>query len=168
MVGTLWAPRSGKKHTAHILVQDHLARDATSDNTRTLPASPGPDQFAGVADFAFSVPLQSNANDDPQSMSCTLVAEAADNYVRVHANRKPHVVRQTLQQLEESLSPRGFVRLHRSAIVNITRIQEIQPWFRGEYVVLMQDGTKVKSSRGRSRAVVPTSAAACPCSEPPR
>lgn len=73
--------------------------------------------------------------------------EAADNYVKVHANSEPHVIRQTLQQLEELLSPQGFIRIHRSAMVNIARIREIQPWFRGEYVVLLRDGTKVRSSR---------------------
>lgn len=73
--------------------------------------------------------------------------EAANNYVRVHADRKAHVVRQTLQHMEETLSPRGFVRIHRSAIVNLARIREIQPWFGGEYVVVLRDGTKVTSSR---------------------
>lgn len=78
--------------------------------------------------------------------------EAADNYVKVHANGETHLIRQTLQRMEESLSPRGFVRVHRSTIVNIARIQEIQPWFGGEYMVLLRDGTKVTSSRAyRSR-----------------
>lgn len=74
--------------------------------------------------------------------------EAADNYVKVHSDRKTHMVRQTLQTLEESLEPRGFIRVHRSAIVNIARIQEIQSWFGGEYMVLLSDGTKLMSSRG--------------------
>lgn len=73
--------------------------------------------------------------------------EAADNYVKVHAHGEEHVVRQTLRRMEETLSPRGFVRVHRSAIVNVARIREIQLWFGGEYVVLLRDGTKVTSSR---------------------
>lgn len=78
--------------------------------------------------------------------------EAADNYVKVHAQGAAHVIRQTLRRMEESLTPRGFVRVHRSAIVNIARIRELQPWFGGEYVVVLRDGTKVMSSRGyRSR-----------------
>lgn len=74
--------------------------------------------------------------------------EAADNYVKIHANRETHVTRQTLQRLEASLSPRGFIRVHRSAIVNIARIREIQPWFGGDYIVLLRDGTTVTTSRG--------------------
>jgi two-component system LytT family response regulator len=73
--------------------------------------------------------------------------EAADNYVKVHAKGETHVVRQTLQRMEEWLSPKRFVRIHRSTIVNVGRIREIQPWFGGEYVVLLRDGTKVSTSR---------------------
>lgn len=73
--------------------------------------------------------------------------EAADNYVKVHADRKTHVVRKTLQRLEDVLAPRGFIRVHRSVLVNIARIEEIQSWFGGEYVVRLRDGTRVTSSR---------------------
>lgn len=73
--------------------------------------------------------------------------EASDNYVKVHARGKAHMIRQTLGCMEESLRRRGFVRVHRSAIVNIARIREIQPWFSGEYVVVMRNGAKVRSSR---------------------
>jgi two-component system LytT family response regulator len=73
--------------------------------------------------------------------------EAADNYVRIHSKGETHIVRQTLQRMEESLPGDSFVRIHRSSIVNVARIKEIQPWFGGEYVVLLRDGTKVHTSR---------------------
>lgn len=73
--------------------------------------------------------------------------EAADNYVKVHTQGEAHVVRQTLRRMEETLSPQGFIRVHRSAIVNVARIREVQPWFSGDYVVLLRDGTRVTSSR---------------------
>lgn len=73
--------------------------------------------------------------------------EAADNYVRIHAKSETHVVRQTLQRMEDSLAPSVFVRIHRSTIVNVSRIKEIQPWFGGEYVILLRDGTKLQTSR---------------------
>jgi two-component system LytT family response regulator len=73
--------------------------------------------------------------------------EAADNYVKIHAGRETHLVRQTLQSMEESLSPTMFVRIHRSTIINVSRIREIQPWFAGEYVVSLRNGTKVHTSR---------------------
>ena len=74
--------------------------------------------------------------------------ESDGNHVKIHAARQTHVVRQTLQSMEQSLAPNEFVRVHRSSIVNISRIREIQPWFNGEYVVLLRDGTQVKISRG--------------------
>lgn len=73
--------------------------------------------------------------------------EAADNYVKIHAGRETHLVRQTLQSMEESLSPTMFVRIHRSTIINVSRIREIQPWFAGEYVVSLRNGTRVHTSR---------------------
>jgi two-component system LytT family response regulator len=81
--------------------------------------------------------------------------EAADNYVRVHSRGETHLVRQTLQRMEESLSSSEFVRIHRSSIVNVSRIKEIQPWFGGEYVVLLRDGTQLHTSR-RYRARLET------------
>ena len=81
--------------------------------------------------------------------------EAADNYVRIHAKGETHVVRQTFQRMEDSLAPSRFVRIHRSTIVNVHRIKEIQPWFGGEYVVLLRDGTKLHTSR-RYRARLET------------
>ena len=74
--------------------------------------------------------------------------ESSDNHVRVHANGQVHVVRQTLQGIEASLAPTEFIRVHRTAIVNIARIQEIQPWFNGEFVVLLRSGVEVRTSRG--------------------
>ena len=73
--------------------------------------------------------------------------EAADNYVRIHSKGDVHVLRQTLQHMEESLGAQSFVRIHRSSIVNVDRIREIQPWFGGEYVILLRDGTKLQTSR---------------------
>lgn len=73
--------------------------------------------------------------------------EAADNYVRIHAKGETHVIRKTLQHMEQALSPHVFVRVHRSAIVNVGRVREIQPWVGGEYVILLHDGSKVHTGR---------------------
>lgn len=74
--------------------------------------------------------------------------EAADNYVRLHTESGVHLLRSTMNEIEERLDPDQFVRIHRSAMVRIARIREIQPWFNGEYVVILRDGTKRTSSRG--------------------
>jgi two-component system LytT family response regulator len=74
--------------------------------------------------------------------------EADGDYVRVHAGRAWHVLRDTMKRLETQFDPARFVRIHRSTIVNVERIKELQPYFHGEYVVVLQDGTHLKLSRG--------------------
>jgi two-component system LytT family response regulator len=73
--------------------------------------------------------------------------EAADNYVRIHAAGKEHLMRETLQSLEGRLDPAMFLRVHRSTIVNIDRIRELQPMFHGDYALRLCDGTELTLSR---------------------
>ncbi len=74
--------------------------------------------------------------------------EAAANYVRLHVGRESHVIRETISNLAERLDPAHFARIHRSTIVNLDRVKEMQPWFSGEYIVILRDGTRLKLSRG--------------------
>jgi len=73
--------------------------------------------------------------------------EASGNYVTLHVGRESHLVRTTMNALEPKLDSEQFVRIHRSTIVNLDRIQELQPWFRGEQVLMLKDGTKLKVGR---------------------
>ena len=74
--------------------------------------------------------------------------EAAGNYVRLHLGEESHLFRETMNRMEARLDPRRFVRIHRSRIVNTERIKELQPWFNGEYVVILRNGTRLPLSRG--------------------
>jgi len=73
--------------------------------------------------------------------------EAADNYVRLHVGTDSHLLRETLGALESRLDSSKFLRIHRSTVVNIDRMKELQPWFHGDYVVILQDGTRLNLSR---------------------
>ena len=73
--------------------------------------------------------------------------EAEGNYVSVHSAKKTHLLRETISSLEAQLDPKKFVRIHRSSIVRIDRIHELQPWFHGEYRIILQDGTQLTLSR---------------------
>lgn len=73
--------------------------------------------------------------------------EAADNYVRLHVGRESHMVQGTMNKLEVNLDPEKFLRVHRSTIVNLSRIKELHPLFHGEYSILLKDGTELASSR---------------------
>jgi two-component system LytT family response regulator len=79
--------------------------------------------------------------------------EADGKHAILHAGRETHVVRHTLTRLEQRLASHGFVRVHRSAIVNVDRIKELEPWFHGEFVVILKDGTKLTSSAAHSQAL---------------
>jgi two-component system LytT family response regulator len=74
--------------------------------------------------------------------------EAAGNYARLHVGTEAHLIRETMQSLESRLDPERFFRIHRSRIANMERIQELQPWFNGEYVVILRNGTRLTLSRG--------------------
>ncbi|HKJ34092.1 MAG TPA: LytTR family DNA-binding domain-containing protein [Balneolales bacterium] len=74
--------------------------------------------------------------------------EADDNYVKLHVGPKYHLLRQTMKSLEDTLDPDIFLRIHRSVIVNMDRIKEIQQWFNNEYTVILKDGTELTMSRG--------------------
>ncbi len=74
--------------------------------------------------------------------------EAAGKFVHLHVGRSIHALRESMAELEQELDPARFLRISRSVIVNIDRIQEIQPWFQGDYVLILTDGTRLTSTRG--------------------
>jgi two-component system LytT family response regulator len=74
--------------------------------------------------------------------------EAAGNYVRLHVGNTSHLLRETMTAMEARLDPEKFVRIHRCRIVNVDRIQEMQPWLNGEYAVVLRTGARLTLSRG--------------------
>jgi two-component system LytT family response regulator len=78
---------------------------------------------------------------------------ADDYYVKLHAGRKSHLLRETMNDMEARLDPSKFLRIHRSTIVNIDRIREMRPHFNGDYMVVLHDGTELKLSRSRREQV---------------
>jgi two-component system, LytTR family, response regulator len=74
--------------------------------------------------------------------------EAAGKFVHLHVGRAVHPLRESMAELEQELDPARFLRISRSVILNIDRIQEIQPWFQGDYVLILTDGTRLTSTRG--------------------
>jgi two-component system LytT family response regulator len=73
--------------------------------------------------------------------------EAADNYVKLHVGAETHLLRDTMTSIEMRLPAERFLRISRSAIVNIDHIKELQPLFHGEYAVLLQDGERLTLTR---------------------
>lgn len=73
--------------------------------------------------------------------------EAAGNYAKLHVGREGHLIRETMNGLEAKLNPDKFLRIHRSTLVNIDRIKELNPLFSGDYTVMLKNGTELTLSR---------------------
>jgi two-component system LytT family response regulator len=73
--------------------------------------------------------------------------ETYGNYVRVHVGAAKYLIRSTATRLMDELDPHRFARIHRRYLVNLDRVVEIQPWFGGDAVVVLRDGTKLRLSR---------------------
>ena len=73
--------------------------------------------------------------------------ESEGNYVRLHAGKESHLLRETISALEAQLDVKKFLRVHRSTIVNIDRVKELQSWFHGDYRIIMQSGVELMLSR---------------------
>jgi two-component system LytT family response regulator len=76
--------------------------------------------------------------------------EADGNYMVLHVGETRHRLRASLGGLTEGLNPKRFVRIHRSVIVNVERIREVQPWFGGDYIAILHTGAKLRVSRLRA------------------
>jgi two-component system LytT family response regulator len=73
--------------------------------------------------------------------------EAFGNYARLHTGQRTHLIRETMSTLERALDVRRFARIHRSTIVNLDRIRQMDLWGSGDYMVRLSDGTQLKLSR---------------------
>lgn len=121
------------------------------------------DKIAGVIEFtqANKKPIQRFASKIPiretgriyfiQTETIDWI-EAADQYVQIHCGDKSFLLRESMNEMEQQLNPQLFFRIHRSTIINLTRIQELQPFFKGDYIVVLQDGTQLKLTRSRKEA----------------
>ncbi|MEO1053138.1 MAG: LytTR family DNA-binding domain-containing protein [Bacteroidota bacterium] len=75
--------------------------------------------------------------------------EAADQYVKLHVGDQYHLLRESMNTLESKLSSKNFLRIHRSTIINIDRVKELQPYHKGDYVVILTNNKTLRMSRTR-------------------
>lgn len=73
--------------------------------------------------------------------------ESDGNYVILHVGRDRYQLRETLGSIESRLDPHQFMRIHRRTIVQIRAMKELQPWFGGDQIMILRDGTKLRVSR---------------------
>jgi len=121
------------------LAQEYVAREVSA---------PAP-----VADDSQRITVHDGKRTSWVSTSEIDWIEAADYYAQVHAHGHKHLVREPLQKLEERLGKK-FLRAHRSALVNLARIQRLDKLEGGELVIILQSGTRVPVSRARRGSVM--------------
>ncbi len=80
--------------------------------------------------------------------------EAADYYSTLRTADRAHMLRRSLSKLEAQFAPYGFVRIHRSAVVNLDRIKALEVREDGEYEVVLRDGQRLRLSRGYRKGVL--------------
>jgi len=95
---------------------------------------------------------------DPERLGESLnrYVESAGNYVRIHVRSEEHRLRIRLSDMEQQLDPSRFARIHRTIIVNVGAVAEIQPWFSGDAIVILKDGVKLRLSRHYRGAIEST------------
>jgi two-component system LytT family response regulator len=79
--------------------------------------------------------------------------DVEDEQVMVHVGDRAYLIRRTLTELEARLDPAHFFRAHRAAIVNLSRVKEVIPWFKGSHKLRLTTGAEVELSRARARAL---------------
>jgi two-component system LytT family response regulator len=80
--------------------------------------------------------------------------EADDYYARVHLGQESFLIRESLNHLQQRLDPRQFLRIHRSSIINVRYIKELQSWFHGEYLAILKNGAKLHISRNYQKDIL--------------
>ena len=73
--------------------------------------------------------------------------ESSGNYVRIHSGGKNYLIRETMKNMEKKLDSDTFFRIHRSTIINVEKVKELEQWFHGDYQVIMYDDQKLTMSR---------------------
>jgi two-component system LytT family response regulator len=109
-----------------------------------LRASPGNDLLPSMPD---RIPVKSQGRVIIVNVADIDRVEADGDYVSVHAGAKRWLLRETIAAAEARLALSGFVRIHRSTLVNIYRVRELLPLSKGEFTVVLLDGTELKLSR---------------------
>ena len=142
--------------TYHASVRAYGAPRVSRELEPVPPPAPEPAVVAVQAPSVASGPLALRTADrilfvDPQTIDWV---EADGDYVVVHVGSSSHRIRETISSIEQRVRSEQLVRVSRSAIVNLSSIREMQRWFRGNFVIILRDGTKVTTgARYRDRIV---------------
>ncbi len=109
---------------------------------------PSPASFEGDGPYPTRLVLRDGQRTLAVTADEIVWVEAAGNYVQIYTERKTHLVRHTVKAMEVKLDPRRFVRVRPSAIVNVDSVRAVNARAGGDYTVVLEGGTEIRSSRG--------------------
>lgn len=131
-------------------VRDHLGESRRAQVSAAAALAPSPEPSSG---YLSRIAVKSVGRTVFVAIDRIDWLETAGNYVCLHAGRETHIVRETMNQIASQLDPKTFVRIHRSTMVRIEAIREIQPLTNGDRAVILRDETRLTLSRSyRERA----------------
>ena len=133
--------------------QDRKELEVENSTLRAALAAANLDQLAGKSEFKQILAIKDRGQTIRIEVAAIDWVEAAGDYMCVHADGETHVLRSTMQRLAAQLDPRQFIRVHRSALVNVAVIKAITSFANGEYRLTFSTGDIVKTSRRYKQAV---------------
>ena len=141
------------KHVSLSSESDHkqtlaqLVADFTGDDCEDILRRLAIGESISTTQYADVLAIKDGTEVTRVELADILWIDAAGDYMCVHALEQTHIMRRTMKELEEELDPRLFVRIHRSAIVNIKFVQKLVSHISGEYHLILSNGTELKVSR---------------------
>jgi two-component system, LytTR family, response regulator len=145
----------GRFKTAVIRAREHLANQKESSAARglldLLAARQSSSAVPSIANFLTRLTIKTGDKVVVIKTGDIDSLESAGNYVAVNIGKESHILRETLNALEKQLDPDKFLRVSRSAIVNLDRVKELQPMFKGEHIIVLQNGKRLAMTRGLLR-----------------
>jgi two-component system LytT family response regulator len=147
----------GRFKTALIRAREHLANQQASSAARglldLLAARKLPSGTPATANFLTRLTIKTGDKVVVIKTGDIDSLESAGNYVAANVGKESHILRETLNALEKQLDPDKFLRVSRSAIVNLDRVKELQPMFKGEHIIVLQNEKRLAMTRGMMRKV---------------
>lgn len=144
-----WQRAITRHSTGELLAQARVMSNLLTSSGVTSPRPTAP----AVAKWTDRLVVKQDQRTIVVMLADVQWIESDGNYVVLHSGRDKYQVRETLSSLESRLDPRRFMRIHRRTIVEMRAMKELQPWFGGDQIMILRDGTRLRVSRNYRAAV---------------